>query len=549
MRYLKAFLILLGSLVALLYTEARAAEPKGLLDVITVSVSKQGTGSGFVSSQTGLVSVVIPPGGIQCGTQCSATFIGLLGTISLKATPDAGSTFAGWGGDCSSCGSNTTCDLSALLISLSSFNCTATFNTSGGGGGGTNFALAVSKQGTGNGTVTSSPSGINCGTQCNAIYPANTQVTLTAAADSGSTFAGWGGDCSSCGSNTVCNVTMDGNKLCTATFNTSGSGGGGTQNFTLSVSKSGTGTGTVLSSPPGINCGSDCSEAYPNGTVVTLVVIPDSGSTFAGWGGDCASCGNAPGCSLTMDANKFCTATFNTSGSGGGGGGGSGGGGGGTQPPGGGTNTHNLSLSKKGTGSGQIFSSPEGINCGSKCSADFPAGSTVTLSAVPDAGSIFSSWGGDCSVCANKAVCSISMDKDKNCVAFFNSIAGGGPPYALTIVKQGNGDGIVTSDPPGIDCGGSCVANFPSLIVIQLKAKAGAGSVFKGWGGDCESCGANDTCNVRLFAADKTCTAIFDHIGGGGGCSMSASGGTLVNLFAWLLLPVLAFVRRVFRKI
>ena len=41
-------------------------------------------------------------------------------------------------------------------------------------------------------------------------------------------------------------------------------------NPTLTVGKSGTGSGTVTSSPAGINCGSDCSEAYASGTSVTL---------------------------------------------------------------------------------------------------------------------------------------------------------------------------------------------------------------------------------------------------------------------------------------
>ncbi|MFN4320364.1 MAG: InlB B-repeat-containing protein, partial [Aquificaceae bacterium] len=102
--------------------------------------------------------------------------------------------------------------------------------------------------------------------------------------------------------------------------------------YTLTVTKQGTGSGTVTSSPAGINCGSDCSEAYNSGTVVTLTATPATGSTFGGWSGACSSCGNNTTCQITMDANKTCTATFNTStggGDGGTGGGGTGGGGGG----------------------------------------------------------------------------------------------------------------------------------------------------------------------------------------------------------------------------
>ena len=65
---------------------------------------------------------------------------------------------------------------------------------------GNTFPLTVSKGGTGSGTVTSSPAGINCGSTCSATYNSGTSVTLTAAAASGSTFGGWSGACSGTGS-------------------------------------------------------------------------------------------------------------------------------------------------------------------------------------------------------------------------------------------------------------------------------------------------------------------------------------------------------------
>lgn len=74
--------------------------------------------------------------------------------------------------------------------------------------------------------------------------------------------------------------------------------------YTLSVSKAGTGSGTVTGT--GINCGADCSETYTSGTSVTLSASPTSG-TFTGWSGACTGTGT---CSLTMNANKSVTATF-----------------------------------------------------------------------------------------------------------------------------------------------------------------------------------------------------------------------------------------------
>ncbi|KJU87493.1 protein containing DUF1566 [Candidatus Magnetobacterium bavaricum] len=85
-----------------------------------------------------------------------------------------------------------------------------------GGYTGSLFNLTVSTSGTGSGTVTSSPSGINCGSTCSAPFSSGASVTLTAAASDNSTFAGWGGDCS--GTALTCPLTMSAAKTVTATF-------------------------------------------------------------------------------------------------------------------------------------------------------------------------------------------------------------------------------------------------------------------------------------------------------------------------------------------
>ena len=81
-----------------------------------------------------------------------------------------------------------------------------------------------------------------------------------------------------------------------------------TQTYALSVTKTGTGSGVATSSPAGINCGSDCTEVYTAGNVVTLTAVPDSSSSFGGWSGACSGTGT---CSVTMDGAKNVTATFN----------------------------------------------------------------------------------------------------------------------------------------------------------------------------------------------------------------------------------------------
>ena len=164
----------------------------------------------------------------------------------------------------------------------------------------TSFTLTVTKSGTGTGTVTSSPAGISCGPTCSANFDSGAVVNLTATPDSGSTFAGWSGACSGTG---ACSVTMDAAKSVSANFTASPGP------FSLTVAKSGTGTGTVTSTPPGISCGTTCSASFASGTVVSLTATPDTGSAFAGWGGACSGTG---ACSVTMDAAKSVSATFNS---------------------------------------------------------------------------------------------------------------------------------------------------------------------------------------------------------------------------------------------
>ncbi|MBI4529856.1 MAG: SBBP repeat-containing protein, partial [Deltaproteobacteria bacterium] len=84
----------------------------------------------------------------------------------------------------------------------------------------------------------------------------------------------------------------------------------GQQTFTLSVQKAGNGSGTVISAPPGIECGSLCSASFASCGGVTLMAKPAVGSTFQGWSG--GGCSGAENCTLyTINADTIVTATFN----------------------------------------------------------------------------------------------------------------------------------------------------------------------------------------------------------------------------------------------
>jgi len=79
--------------------------------------------------------------------------------------------------------------------------------------------------------------------------------------------------------------------------------------YVLTVSTAGAGSGSVTSSPPGIACGSACTESYAAGTAVTLTAAPGPSSTFEGWsGGSCS--GTSLVCQVTMDTARSATATF-----------------------------------------------------------------------------------------------------------------------------------------------------------------------------------------------------------------------------------------------
>lgn len=80
--------------------------------------------------------------------------------------------------------------------------------------------LALSFTGNGSGRVLSNPTGIDCVSDCNAIFPDGTTVTLRAIPDEGQAFGGWEGVCT--GMASICTVTLDASRAVTAHFITAG---------------------------------------------------------------------------------------------------------------------------------------------------------------------------------------------------------------------------------------------------------------------------------------------------------------------------------------
>ena len=173
--------------------------------------------------------------------------------------------------------------------------------------------INVTKSGSGGGNVDSADKRISCGSKCVSPYSAGTAMTLTAKANSGSTFAGWTGACTGTGS---CTVTVNGAGDVGAIFNAQtpsggggGGGGGGTPTTSLQLKLSVSNSGTVTSNIGGINCGIVCQATYAAGTAVTLTATPPAGKTFASWSGACS--GTTPTCTVTMNASLSVKATFN----------------------------------------------------------------------------------------------------------------------------------------------------------------------------------------------------------------------------------------------
>ncbi len=161
-----------------------------------------------------------------------------------------------------------------------------------------------------------------------------------------------------------------------------------------------------------------------------------------------------------------------------------------------------LTVQKSGTGSGTVTSTPTGIACGATCSGLFPSGTSVTLTATADAGSVFTGWSG--SGCTGTGTCVVTMDAAKSVTATFNSDFA--QLFALTVNKSGAGSGTVTSTPTGIACGATCSASFQSGTSVTLTATAAAGSAFTSWSG--EGCTGTDTCVVIMNGA-KSVTGTF----------------------------------------
>jgi len=177
----------------------------------------------------------------------------------------------------------------------------------------------------------------------------------------------------------------------------------------------------------------------------------------------------------------------------------------GTAPNRAGTNTVQVTVSQGTGASGSVSSTPAGISCPSTCTATFNTGTQLTLTAAPGSGSGFSGWGGACS--GNAMTCTITLTANQSISASF---ATGNINLAVTTAATAPAQGTVTSSPAGINCPGTCSANFNTGTQVTLTEAPGVPSTFStfaGWSGACS--GNSSTCTLTM-SANQSVTATFN---------------------------------------
>ena len=255
-----------------------------------------GNGKGLVTSKSAAVDILcgVDRNGMrfnQCSSKHDSGY-----AMALSATPDDHSVFVGWTGSCTGAG---TC---AIQFDQNKF-VTALFEARTG-------VLSVQKTGRGSGTVTSGPSGINCGKDCSARYIHGTSVGLSAQPAAGSIFMGWNGE--GCSGKGACSVTVTGSHQVTAQFDTekppcveSGSSAPGLCCGDLTRCDDGTCNVGENSNTSRTCCKglSRCLDGYCKKSCKTTCSKPQCAAKRCGEGDGCVGiCG-------TCDPGYFCTAS------------------------------------------------------------------------------------------------------------------------------------------------------------------------------------------------------------------------------------------------
>jgi uncharacterized repeat protein (TIGR02543 family) len=272
-------------------------------------------------------------------------------------------------------------------------------------------------------------------------------IRITATPNPGYKFTEWTSDKGSVsGTQPVMETTFTFDEIITGRFDA--------ESYTLDVNvvNDGQGTGGAVEWSPKY-------DTYLPGEQVAITATTPAGWTFQGWSGDLS--GSEPVKSLTMDASKVITATFQQ---------------------------NHYSLTVNTTGQGTVDVTPTG---------PYTYTQPVTLTATPAEGWQFKEWQGDVPAGSTNSTLTLTMDSDKTVTAIFEET----PPntYVLTINTQGQGSVSKTPDQ----------SSYPEGSQVELNAAPDDGWQFKEWQGDVPAGSTNSTLTLTMDS-NKTVTAIFE---------------------------------------
>lgn len=410
----------------------------------TLTTSTNGTGTGTISG---------------AGTYDYSTT-----PITITATPGSGSVFTSWGGDCAGV-TTSTCQVTMTA----NHNVTATFTKQ--------FTMTTSTTGLGSGSIS------GAGT-----YSYGQPAVLNATAAPGSSFTGWGGDCTGT-TGPQCQIAMYANHTASANFELD-------QPLTVTA---GTG-GTVSSSPTGISCsGATCSHNFPYGQAVTLTANLDPGYQLGPVSG--GGCTTLP-CTVPMNQAQNVGVQF-------------------TQVK------YKFSLSLLGDIQGNVTVTTPGGTTQYTASTSFPVtyGDQVTLTAMAgNADILFAGWGGACSTYGQTLKCIVNVTGDTSASATWLRTS---YPYTVTAITQGpNGlpfdvnyeaatnqyADCQSTQSPGTTCSGNLRTLTQVNLVAHVPATGAAQLVWNTlptWTG-CDTVSADRlTCTITINGR-RTVTATGD---------------------------------------
>ncbi|WP_299135773.1 InlB B-repeat-containing protein [uncultured Tenacibaculum sp.] len=337
-------------------------------------------------------------------------------SVVLTVIPNAGYQFDGWSGDASGTTNPVTVVMNAnktVTATFSKIQRTLTINAT-------------------NGTVSTNPN------PTNGTYDDGASVVLTATPNAGYQFDGWSGDAS--GTTNPVTVVMNANKTVTATFSKI--------QRTLTINAT---NGTVSTNPNPTN------GTYDDGASVVLTATPNAGYQFDGWSGDASGTTNPV--TVVMNADKTVTATFSKI-------------------------QRILTINAT---NGVVTTNPNPTN------GKYDDGTSVVLTAMPNAGYQFDGWSGDASGTTNPLT--VVMNANKTVTATFSKIQ-----RTLTINAS---NGTVTTNPNPTS------GTYDDGTSVVLTAMPNAGYQFDGWSGDAS--GTSNPLTV-VMSGDKTVTAMFSRI-------------------------------------